>query len=198
MTSPCTRRGDGPPPQPFKINICGMESNLKFIETWEVAQFKAQQGVEKLEVKQNPHTGKVFFVYGLETGPCSRKVETGQLHLFQSLEHDTCHSRFPVQIQIPAYLPQRREIQCYKRCCQCHGSPHGLQARTKNLADRITGNVQISPDTCQLVERHPPQAIRRIYIQFSTNLFQIIQPGQFISRKQTINRHVISHTLQRN
>ena len=54
-----------------------MESNLKFIETWEVAQFKAQQGVEKLEVKQNPHTGKVFFVYGLETGPCSRKVETG-------------------------------------------------------------------------------------------------------------------------
>ena len=56
-----------------------MESNLKFIETWEVAQFKAQQGVEKLEVKQNLHTGKVFFVYGLETGPCSRKVETGQL-----------------------------------------------------------------------------------------------------------------------
>ena len=55
-----------------------MESNLKFIETWEVAQFKAQQGVEKLEVKQNPHTGKVFFVYGFETGPCSRKVETGQ------------------------------------------------------------------------------------------------------------------------
>lgn len=31
-----------------------MESNLKFIETWEVAQFKAQQGVEKLEVKQIP------------------------------------------------------------------------------------------------------------------------------------------------
>lgn len=46
-----------------------MESNLKFIETWEVAQFKAQQGVEKLEVKQNPHTGKVFFVYGFETRP---------------------------------------------------------------------------------------------------------------------------------
>ena len=56
-----------------------MESNLKFIETWEVAQFKAQQGVEKLEVKQNPHTGKVFFVYGFETGACSKKVETGEL-----------------------------------------------------------------------------------------------------------------------
>ena len=48
-----------------------MESNLKFIKTWEVAQFKAQQGVEKLEVKQNPHTGKVFFVYGFETGACA-------------------------------------------------------------------------------------------------------------------------------
>ena len=56
-----------------------MESNLKFIKTWEVAQFKAQQGIEKLEVKQNPHTGKVFFVYGFETGACSRKVETGEL-----------------------------------------------------------------------------------------------------------------------
>ena len=56
-----------------------MESNLKFIETWEVAQFKARQGVEKLEVKQNPHTGKVFFVYGFETGPCCRKVEEGLL-----------------------------------------------------------------------------------------------------------------------
>ena len=55
-----------------------MESNLKFIETWEVAQFKAQQGVEKLEVKQNHHTGKVFFVYGLETGPSSISGEKGE------------------------------------------------------------------------------------------------------------------------
>lgn len=54
-----------------------MESTLKFIKTWEVAQFKAQQEVDKLEVKRNPHTGKVFFVYGLETGPCSRKVKMG-------------------------------------------------------------------------------------------------------------------------
>ena len=45
-----------------------MESNLKFIETWEVAQFKAQQGVEKLEVKQNPHTGKVFLKQALAVG----------------------------------------------------------------------------------------------------------------------------------
>ena len=56
-----------------------MESTLKFIKTWEVAQFKAQQEVDKLEVKRNPHTGKVFFVYGFETGPCCRKVEEGLL-----------------------------------------------------------------------------------------------------------------------
>lgn len=68
-----------------------MESNLKFIKTWEVAQFKAQQGIEKLEVKQNPHTGKVFFVYGFETGPCSRKVETG--HLTDPVVSQVCNSR---------------------------------------------------------------------------------------------------------
>ena len=56
-----------------------MESTLKFIKTWEVAQFKAQQEVDMLEVKRNPHTGKVFFVYGCECGPCSRKVEEGLL-----------------------------------------------------------------------------------------------------------------------
>lgn len=31
-----------------------MEGNLKFIETWELGQFKAQQEVTKLEVKKNP------------------------------------------------------------------------------------------------------------------------------------------------
>ena len=67
-----------------------MESNLKFIKTWEVAQFKAQQGVEKLEVKQNPLTVKVFFVYGFETGPCSRKVETG--HLTDPVVSQVCNS----------------------------------------------------------------------------------------------------------
>lgn len=56
-----------------------MESSLRFIETWEVEQFKAQQEVKKLEVKKNPHTGKVFFVYGCEVGACSRKVEDGLL-----------------------------------------------------------------------------------------------------------------------
>ena len=44
-----------------------------------VAEFKAQHNVEKIEVKRNEHTGKCFFVYGFETGACSRKVETGEL-----------------------------------------------------------------------------------------------------------------------
>lgn len=56
-----------------------MEGNLKFIETWELGQFKAQQEVTKLEVKKNPHNGKIFFVYGTEVGACSRKVEEGML-----------------------------------------------------------------------------------------------------------------------
>ena len=50
---------------------------LKFLETVTVNEFKTQKGVNKIEIKQNPHTGKCFFVYGFETGACSRKVETG-------------------------------------------------------------------------------------------------------------------------
>ena len=56
-----------------------MERNLKFLKTMSVAEFKAQHNVEKIEVKRNEHTGKCFFVYGFETGACSRKVETGEL-----------------------------------------------------------------------------------------------------------------------
>lgn len=56
-----------------------MERNLKFLKTMSVADFKVQHNVEKIEVKRNEHTGKCFFVYGSETGPCSKKVETGEL-----------------------------------------------------------------------------------------------------------------------
>ena len=35
---------------------------LKFLETVTVNEFKAQKGVIKIEIKQNPHTGKCFFV----------------------------------------------------------------------------------------------------------------------------------------
>ena len=52
---------------------------LKFLETVTVNEFKAQKGVSKIEVKQNPHTGKCFFVYGFETGAVSEKFNKGQL-----------------------------------------------------------------------------------------------------------------------
>ena len=52
---------------------------LKFLETMTINEFKSQKEVKAIEVKQNPHTGKCFFVYGFETGACSRKVETGEL-----------------------------------------------------------------------------------------------------------------------
>lgn len=44
-----------------------------------IADFKALQNVEKIEIKRNEHTGKCFFIYGFETGACSRKAETGEL-----------------------------------------------------------------------------------------------------------------------
>ena len=52
---------------------------LKFIENLSVAEFKAQQDVEKIEIKQNPQTGKCFFVYGFETGAVSEKFNKGEL-----------------------------------------------------------------------------------------------------------------------
>ena len=44
-----------------------------------VAEFKAKHQAEKIEVKKNEHTGKCFFVYGFETGACSKKAESGEL-----------------------------------------------------------------------------------------------------------------------
>ena len=67
-----------------------MERNLKFLKTMSVAEFKALHNVEKIEVKRNEHTGKCFFVYGFETGPCSRKVETG--HLTDPVVSQVCNS----------------------------------------------------------------------------------------------------------
>ena len=52
---------------------------LKFLETVTVNEFKAQKGVNKIEVKQNPHTGKCFFVYGCETGAVSDKFINGEV-----------------------------------------------------------------------------------------------------------------------
>lgn len=58
-----------------------MERKLKFLSTMSVAEFKSKQGVEVLEVKQNPSTGKCFFVYGCETGACSEKFQRGEVTL---------------------------------------------------------------------------------------------------------------------
>ena len=56
-----------------------MIRDLAFIQSWSVPQFKSNQGVEEIEVKRNERTGKHFFVYGIDSGACSRKVETGEL-----------------------------------------------------------------------------------------------------------------------
>ena len=52
---------------------------LKFLETVTVNEFKAQKGVNKIEIKQNPHTGKCFFVYGCEIGAVSDKFINGEV-----------------------------------------------------------------------------------------------------------------------
>lgn len=46
---------------------------LNFIETLTPEQFKAQTSSAKIEVKQNPHTGKLFFVAGNTGGKVSLK-----------------------------------------------------------------------------------------------------------------------------
>lgn len=45
-----------------------MEKSLHFIETLTVEQFKAAQRVDKIQVKQNPKTNKLFFTFGSKTG----------------------------------------------------------------------------------------------------------------------------------
>lgn len=52
---------------------------IKFIETLSVTEFKKRMGVDKIEVKQNPNTGKCFFVYGMEVGAVSEKFRKGEL-----------------------------------------------------------------------------------------------------------------------
>lgn len=48
-------------------------NNLSFIETLTVEQFKSRHDVSKLEVKRNPHTSKLFFTYGAQTGAVASK-----------------------------------------------------------------------------------------------------------------------------
>ena len=56
-----------------------MEKKLKFINTMSIPEFKNKFDVNAIELKRNEGTGKYFFVYGVETGAVSRKVENGKL-----------------------------------------------------------------------------------------------------------------------
>lgn len=50
-----------------------MEQNLKFIDTLTVEQFKKGTGVEKIQVKRNPKTNKLFFQFGGRVGAVAAK-----------------------------------------------------------------------------------------------------------------------------
>ena len=50
-----------------------MEGKLTFGETLTVEQFKAQMKVTRVDVKQNPKTGKLFFTYGAKAGAVAVK-----------------------------------------------------------------------------------------------------------------------------
>ena len=50
-----------------------MERNLTFKETYTVEQFKAAMMVSRIDVKQNPKTGKLFFSYGAKMGAVATK-----------------------------------------------------------------------------------------------------------------------------
>lgn len=49
------------------------ERNLTFNETLTVEQFKSQMQVSRVDVKKNPHTGRLFFTYGSKTGMVAQK-----------------------------------------------------------------------------------------------------------------------------
>ena len=50
-----------------------MDNQLHFIETMTVEQFKSRMMVDKLQVKQNPKTNKLFFTFGAKTGAVAVK-----------------------------------------------------------------------------------------------------------------------------
>ena len=56
-----------------------MEKHLKFLKTMSVADFKAENKVDQIEIKRSGNSGKFFFTFGIESGACSNKVLTGEL-----------------------------------------------------------------------------------------------------------------------
>ena len=50
-----------------------MANDLTFNETLTIEQFKAKELVSRIDVKQNPKTGKLFFTFGSKTGAVAIK-----------------------------------------------------------------------------------------------------------------------------
>ena len=50
-----------------------MDNQLHFIETLTVEQFKSRMMVDKIQVKKNPKTNKLFFTFGSKTGAVAVK-----------------------------------------------------------------------------------------------------------------------------
>ena len=50
-----------------------MDNQLTFHETLTVEQFKSRMMVDKIQVKQNPKTNKLFFTFGSKTGAVAVK-----------------------------------------------------------------------------------------------------------------------------
>lgn len=48
-------------------------NKLSWVKTYTVEQFKNKMQVEQLEVKRNPKTGKLFFLFGVEIGAVASK-----------------------------------------------------------------------------------------------------------------------------
>ena len=49
--------------------------NLEFLDTMTVDEFKAEKGVASIQVVRNPHTGKLFFMFGkgkADRGPVAK------------------------------------------------------------------------------------------------------------------------------
>ena len=48
---------------------------LTFIMTMTLEEFKEAKKIDSIEIKQNPNTGKLYFVYGVETGAVSSRYD---------------------------------------------------------------------------------------------------------------------------
>ena len=52
---------------------------LRFVKTMSVSDFKIGMGISEIEVKKNPHTGKLFFVFGDGIGAVSERFEEDEI-----------------------------------------------------------------------------------------------------------------------